>query len=101
MEQKPGTSPGRRAPADTRKETTMDYFALLCPAGINTVSESDLPIRFDSEEERDAFVAGDPCDGFDIAFTREATDYHYIMRRFGTPEAIVSLEEAQYLCLSL
>ena len=79
----------------------MDYFALLCPAGINTVSESDLPIRFESEEERDAFVAGDLCDGIDIAFTREATDYHYIMRRFGTPEAIVSLEEAQYLCLSL
>lgn len=101
MEQKPGTSPGRRAPADTRKETTMDYFALLCPAGINTVSESDLPIRFDSEEERDAFVAGGSRRRLRHPLHREATDYHYIMRRFGTPEAIVSLEEAQYLYLSL
>lgn len=79
----------------------MKYYAMLCPAGIDTVSESDLPIRFDSEEERDAFVAGDPGDGIDLPFTREATDYHRIMSRFGTPEAIVSLEEAKYLFLSL
>lgn len=79
----------------------MKYYAMLCPAGINTVSESDLPIRFDSEEGRDAFVAGDPGDGIDLPFTREATDHHRIMSRFGTPEAIVSLEEAKYLFLSL
>lgn len=79
----------------------MKYYAMLCPAGINTVSESDLPIRFDSEAERDAFVAGDPGDGIDLPFTREATDYRSIMSRFGTPEAIVSLEEAKYLFLSL
>ena len=79
----------------------MKYYAMLCPAGINTVSEPDLPIRFDSEEGRDAFVAGDPGDGIDLPFTREATDYHRIMSRFVTPEAIVSLEEAKYLFLSL
>lgn len=79
----------------------MKYYAMLCPAGINTVSESDLPIRFDSEAERDAFVAGDPGDGVDLLFTREAADYRSIMSRFGTPEAIVSLEEAKYLFLSL
>ena len=73
----------------------MKYYAMLCPAGINTVGESDLPIRFDSEEERD------PGDGIETPFTREATDYHYIMKRFGTPEAIVSLEEAQSLFPSL
>ena len=79
----------------------MDYYAMLCPAGINTVSESDTPIRFESEEERDAFVAGDPGDGIDLPFTREATDYHHIMSRFGTPEAIMGLEEAKYLFFSL
>ena len=88
-------------PSDVRKDTTMKCYAMLCPAGINTVGELDLPIRFDSEEERDAFVAGNPGDGIDIPFTREATDYHYIMRRFGTPEAIVSLDEAKYFYLSL
>lgn len=71
----------------------MKYYAMLCPAGINTVSES--------EAERDAFVAGDPGDGVDLPFTREAADYRSIMSRFGTPEAIVSLEEAKYLFLSL
>lgn len=37
------------------------YYAEYAPYGIRTKSEADRAIRFDTREERDAWVAEDPA----------------------------------------
>lgn len=71
------------------------FYALYCPLGIDTVSDHDMPIGFETEEGRDAFVTADPGDGVGFPFVLEKTDLCYIMRRWGSAQAIARYEDAR------
>lgn len=68
---------------------------MYCPAGVATVCDGDFPVGFETEAERDAWVAADTGDGIDIPFRREPTDWRYIAGRWREPGlAVLRIEDA-------
>ena len=56
------------------------YYAVSCPYGMRTKSDSDVVISFPSESERDSWVSADPSD---TEPRRYAAGIDEVMRVYG------------------
>lgn len=69
------------------------YYAVSCPYGMRTKSDSDLVISFTSEGERDSWVSADPSD---TEPRRYAAEIGEVMRIYG-PNRIAMAEDIPWL----